>query len=563
MQNLEEALAAFRNILGHEHVQTDEPARAAAQSATFSTTQRVPAVIMPASRGEVQECVRIANRHKVPIYPVSTGKNWGYGSSVPVRDGSVVMTLSRMNRIVEFSEELAYITVEPGVTMRQIFEHLRQRGSKLMLSVTGSTPDSSLIGNICDRGMGAGVNAERAAHLCDLEVVLPTGECVQTGFSRFAGAQASRVNRWGVGPHLDGLFTQSNLGIVTQVTIWLAPLPKHHQIFIFRLDDDRRMEGVVDAIRELKLQGIPRPSVSLWNDYKLLSMRRQYPWDEASGQTPLPEAVMAKLRRAWGGAAWLGGGAIFAASRAEALAERDIIRRALGRRVDKLVFIDRRAATIARLLKRPIQRLTGLDLGEIVRAYEESPHLGIPMEKNIRSAYWRKRVSAPEDLNPDRDRCGAIWLSPAIPSAGNHVAPALRAIQRITRAHQFEPNMSAIFATERCANLVVAIMYDRDVAGEDDRAMACYRELFHHLAEQGYLPYRLGIQSMDALPPSHADYGSLMSTLKRALDPNDILAPGRYDFRHEWPEGSDTLSRPTGERAGTLTERSQREAPSG
>jgi hypothetical protein len=44
-------------------------------------------------------------------YPISRGKNWGYGSRVPARDGCVLLDLGRMNRIVGFSEKLAYVTV--------------------------------------------------------------------------------------------------------------------------------------------------------------------------------------------------------------------------------------------------------------------------------------------------------------------------------------------------------------------------------------------------------------------------------------------------------------------
>ncbi|AKT41174.1 FAD-binding oxidoreductase [Chondromyces crocatus] len=534
-QPLERALAAFREVLGTAHVSTDESARAAAETATFATTHRIPAIISPGSAAEVEACVRIAREHGVPLYPVSTGKNWGYGSRVPTSDGAIVLSLARMNRILDFNEELAYVAIEPGVTMRQLVAYLNDRGSRLMLSVTGSTPDSSVVGNICDRGFGAGVNAERIAHICNIEVVLPNGERLNTGFGRFPGAQTASIHRWGIGPQLDGLFTQSNLGIVTRMTIWLAPRPRHHEIFYFRLRDERRVEAVTDIIRDLKLQGLPRASVSLWNDYKLVSMKGQYPWQEAAGKTPLPEALLAKLRRAWGGAAWLGGGAILAASQDQIAAERAVIRKALHPHVDKLSFVGQRAARVARLLQRPVQRLTGFDLSEVVRAYEQSPHLGIPMERNIRSAYWRKKAPPPEQTDPDRDRCGAIWLAPAVPSTGKHVGTALRIVRERALAHAFEPGISVIFATERCANIVVALMYDRELPGEDGRAMACYQDIFDRLAAQGYLPYRLGIQSQSALPAAQSSYGTVVGALKRALDPDDILAPGRYDFRHEWP----------------------------
>jgi 4-cresol dehydrogenase (hydroxylating) len=58
--------------------------------------------------------------------------------------------------------------------------------------------------------------------------------------------------------------------------------------------------------------------------------------------------------------------------------------------------------------------------------------------------------------------------------------------------------------------------------------MACYEELLATLLEAGYVPYRLGIQSMQSLPAPVGDYASFVQGLKSALDPNGILSPGRY-----------------------------------
>jgi 4-cresol dehydrogenase (hydroxylating) len=163
MNNPRRALEAWRSIVGPEHVLTDAATLSAAGSATFATANLVPAIIRPGTREEVRACVRVANEHRVPIYPVSTGKNWGYGSRVPARDGCVLMELHRLNRITDYDERLAYVTVEPGVTFRQLYEFLREKGSNLMLSVTGSTPDSSPVGNALERGAGSGPYADRAA----------------------------------------------------------------------------------------------------------------------------------------------------------------------------------------------------------------------------------------------------------------------------------------------------------------------------------------------------------------------------------------------------------------
>ena len=205
-------------------------------------------ILRPADRQQVQACLRVANAHRVAVYPISTGRNWGYGSRVPAADGSVLLDLGRMNRIVDFSEDLAYVTVEPGVTQQQLFDFLRDNRSRLWMDATGARPDCSLIGNTMERGFGHTPYGDHFAHVCGFEVVLPDGECIETGFSRFAQASTGPLYRWGLGPTLDGLFTQSNFGIVTRMSIWLMPAPEHFEAFFFRCDDDSGLGDVLDAL---------------------------------------------------------------------------------------------------------------------------------------------------------------------------------------------------------------------------------------------------------------------------------------------------------------------------
>src|SRR5215831_1573371 len=208
------ALRQWQYLLGEEHVITELPALRSAETGTFASNRRIPAILRPATRQQVQECLRVANRWKTPVYPISSGRNWGYGSRVPASDGCVLLDLGRMNRIVDFNEELGYVTLEPGVTQAQLQAFLAERKSRLWMDSTGASPDCSVIGNTVERGFGHTPYGDHFAHSCAYEVVLPSGEVLDTGFGRFPAASAAPLYRWGVGPVLDGLFSQSNLGIV-------------------------------------------------------------------------------------------------------------------------------------------------------------------------------------------------------------------------------------------------------------------------------------------------------------------------------------------------------------
>ena len=323
---LEQALLEWSELLGPEHVRTDPPTLRAVSTSTFETNQTVPAVLRPASREEVQHCVRIANRHKTPVYAISSGFNWGYGSRVPVADSCAIIDLGRMNRILDFSEDLAYITVEPGVTQRQVIEFLKENKSRLWIDATGSTPESSLIGNTMERGFGHTPYGDHFANSCALEIVLPDGDCAETGFSRFANAKAGPVYRWGVGPTLDGLFSQSNLGIVTRMTVWLMPAPDYFQAFFFRCDEDSSLEHLIDALRPLRLNNTIRSASHIGNDYKVISSLQQYPWEETGGQTPLPPDLLKRLRERMNFGAWNGSGGLYGTKAQVAEARRHKVR---------------------------------------------------------------------------------------------------------------------------------------------------------------------------------------------------------------------------------------------
>lgn len=497
---------------------TDRGVLEPAQAATFATEGRVLAMIRPGTREEVRQALAIASAERVPVHPVSGGKNWGLGSRAPLGE-AVLLDLGRLNRIVELSEDLAYARIEPGVTFRQLYDHLRQHRSKLFVSTIGGSPESSVLANALERGDGSGPLGERALHLAALEVVLPSGELVHTGFGRFGESGLAPLHRFGVGPALDGLFTQSNLGVVTEGTVWLSPLPRHLAVVRFSIRDRAKLGPLMDAVRTLKLDGTLESGVGLWNDWRVLSVAEQYPWSEAGGVTPLPEVLLQQRAQAWGSASWLGLASIYAPSEEQGTAQRRHVERVLAPWVDELSFEAR--------------------TGEPESGAELFPPddpgwcflQGIPHEQSLKSVYWRKREPAPDDPDPDRDRCGVIWLCPSVPLRAAEIEEAVNIVERVLPEHGFEPLLVIMAQACRTALLLPMIVFDRDTPGEDARAAACHDALMLRLVQQGHLPQRLGIQSMHALPPAQDDYDAVLRRLKQLLDPADVLSPGRYDFR--------------------------------
>lgn len=528
---LESAIKAWQEELGQEYVDFKTASLLRIAEATFEIERPVLAILRPKDSRQVQACMRIANSNKVPVYVVSTGKNWGNGSSVPTQDECVVMHLGRMNAIKDFNAKLAYVTIEPGVTQGQLAAFLKEKQSDLWVDITGAPPDCSLIGNIMERGHGHSAYSNRVEHISNLSVVLPNGDAIETGFGKYPNALVAPVYPWGLGPSLDGLFTQSNLGIVTSLTMWLMPKPEAFECFYFLVAGEDGLEQVIDALQPLRLKGTIKSGLHIGNNYKAINTYGQYPWELVGGRTPLPEDVLKKLSEQSGCEDWNGSGALYGTRQQVADAKRQI-RSALEGKVKRLNFLTDFRLSMAKRFPRLLGYLLKVDLETLLPVMEAIYGLakGIPSDVWMAGVYWRKKQVPPTIMDPDHDRCGLIWYSPVAPLEGKHAVIMFNEVKKIMLAFSFEPMVSVVFFSERALCCVVSIVYDRDIPGEDDKAMECHDNIVRRLAELGYYPYRLGVQNMSKLPAAHENYLQTVRKIKDALDPENILSPGRYEF---------------------------------
>ena len=212
------------------------------------------AVVQPRSVEGVQAVVRIARQYRVPLWTTSMGKNNAYGGPAPRVRGSVVVSMRRLNRVIEVNEDLAYAVVEPGVSFFDLCAELQRRGSGLWASI----PDlgwGSVIGNTVDHGVGYLPGGNHAESMCGMEVVLASGELIRTGMGAMAGNQAWHAHRRGFGPAVDSLFMQSNFGIVTKMGKWLTPRPEVYVPVEVRAANEADLEALIDTMRPLLLDG--------------------------------------------------------------------------------------------------------------------------------------------------------------------------------------------------------------------------------------------------------------------------------------------------------------------
>ena len=270
--NLEAFFADAAKTLGADGVnRSEETIRRYGENTMAGGDKRPAGVVYPSSTAHVQAIVRAAGKHGVPLYPISTGHNIGLGSKSAARAGQVVVDLGhRMNRIVEIDEQLAFAVVEPGVSYQAMYDELVRRGNKLLLDVTSGPPQGGMLGNALDKGAGYTPYFDHFGFSCGLEVVLGNGEILRTGDGALNSDKLINwhTSKYSFGPILDGLFAQSNYGIVTRMGVWLLPRPPAMRSFPFRLSRRRRSRTdhralPSDEAVELRAEPVPGRQRSL------------------------------------------------------------------------------------------------------------------------------------------------------------------------------------------------------------------------------------------------------------------------------------------------------------
>ena len=293
------AIKEFRSVLGEAAVLTS-----AAQLAPYIKTmmpvpdsEHVPsAALMATTVEQIQKIVGICNQYKVPLWPISTGKNLGYGSAAPAERGQVVLDLKRMNRILEVNKDLAYALVEPGVTYQQLYDHIAEHKLGLWLSVPAPSAIAGPTGNTLDRGVGYTPYGEHFLFACGMEVVLANGEVLRTGMGSLPNSNTWQVFKWGYGPYLDGIFTQSNYGIVTKFGFWLMPAPPVYKPFVIQYQDEGDIVEIVETIRPLRISGvIPNAAVIAHALYDAPTKAKRS--DYYTGPGAIPDAAVRKISK--------------------------------------------------------------------------------------------------------------------------------------------------------------------------------------------------------------------------------------------------------------------------
>ncbi len=482
---LQQALAECIASMGPERVCLDATELTHANAATFATQAVSPAILKPADREQVAACLQIANRYRIPVYPVSTGRNWGYGSRVAPQTGCMLLSLAALQDILEFDAMTGRIRLEPGVTFHQLHAYLRAQGASFQPPHTGSGQHTSVIGNIMERGIGKGLYEDMAAHVYACEGILANGQRIRT-------------NADDAGPALFGLLPQCNLAVVVEVTLQLQPAPLFSQILTFPLAAGASM--LLPSLRHLQnvnQRGAPRLQLAFLNDYRVATQISQFPHASHDPHVALPRHWLQESMATWGGAQWIGACTLWADD------------------VDELAW-RRHALNTA---------LTALGIVARIELPQDNATLALD-DDGLRCAYWRKTFAMPSQPDLDRDRCGVIWIAPVTSLSSPALETLVANMESTTLAHGLEPALTLRCSPTGSIRLVLGLFFDRDLPGADQRALNCQAELQALLRQAQVKHYRHTL--LDGVPDLDTGVRSVLTVLKTHFDPHGILAPRRY-----------------------------------
>lgn len=231
---------ALNQICGPGHVLTGAADRICYSSDGTWQSSPPDAVVLPGSAAEVAEILRLANRHRIPVTPRGAGTGLA-GGAVPVR-GGIVLSVARMNRILELDRRNLLAVVEPGVITADLQRAAEAEGL-FYPPDPASRSVSTIGGNIANNAGGPrcfkyGVTRD---YVLGLEVVLPTGEILQTGGRTVKNVTGYDLTRLMVG-------SEGTLGIVTRATLRLIARPETHQTLTAVFADLEAASRTIEAI---------------------------------------------------------------------------------------------------------------------------------------------------------------------------------------------------------------------------------------------------------------------------------------------------------------------------
>ncbi len=273
-----EILSKLKEITGEKNVFTDEETLAlCSKDETEDFSFSPEAVVKPENSKQISEIIILANKNLIPVTPRGGGTGLS-GGALPVH-GGIVLSMEKFNKILEIDEKNYQAVVEPGV-ITQIFQESVEKLGLFYPPDPASRGSSFLGGNLaeCSGGPRAVKYGVTKDYVLGLEVVMPTGEIINTG-----GRVLKNVSGYNLTQLIVG--SEGTLGIITKIIFRLIPLPKHKKIVLVAFNS---FEHATDAVAQIFQRGITPSAIEFMEKSAVKAaeekLDKKFPNGEAEAQ---------------------------------------------------------------------------------------------------------------------------------------------------------------------------------------------------------------------------------------------------------------------------------------
>ena len=484
MADTNKILTYLRSAVG------DESVHAQGADGALPYTERYGAqpiaIVFPDSTEELQKVVVGAGElnYSLWVLPNTAGNGAMLGGG---EQATVLVDLKGMNKIVDVSVSSATALVEPGVTYQQLYAHLQDNDTGLWVDCDRNGLNS-ISGSICERELGYTPYGDHLLMQCGMEVMLADGNIVRTGMGALPKANTWQLFKYGFGPFLDGLFTQSNFGIVTKIGLWLMPEPPAYQPFMVSVPNPGDLAALVDVMQPLKVNMIIGNTAVI--SHALLDAA---PYAQRDSFVTAGELDLDGVQKQHALGVWNMYGALYGTPENVEL-------------LWSMIEPAFQSVAGARIFQRSDRE------GDPVWRNRESMMRGVPQEGIANIGNWGGNAS--------------ITLGATAPIDGGDAQQLHDLVAASVQRHGFD-YLCEYALGWRALTKRIHIPFDRSDAGSVTAAQDCAGDLATVLPEAGFgithaSAAQLGL-AMDAY--KQGGLAELRGRLKTALDPNGVLAP--------------------------------------
>lgn len=230
-------------------------------------------VVKPRSRAEVSAILKLANQEIIPVTPRGGGTGLS-GGAVPIY-GGILLSLERMNKILEIDEENFLAVLEPGVILSELYKAVEDRG--LYYPVYPEEESATIGGNVATNaaGMKAVKYGVTRNYVMGLEAVLPNGAVIETGGKYVKNSTGYNLTQLLVG-------SEGTLAVVTRIILKLIKRPKNRCYLIPTFES---LEGAINTVPKILKEGIVPVAIEF-----MVGIAMQLCQNYTGIKLPIPEA---------------------------------------------------------------------------------------------------------------------------------------------------------------------------------------------------------------------------------------------------------------------------------